>query len=66
MMGEGYQKKNSAKLNESHFPENHMALYTDNAQPEGESSSSALLEKSMGIKKTRLFLWRLNWEVPIF
>jgi hypothetical protein len=28
-----------------------MALYTDNAQPEGESSSSALLEIIYGYKK---------------
>ena len=28
-----------------------MALYTDNAQPEGESSSSALLEIISGYKK---------------
>jgi hypothetical protein len=34
-----------------------MALSTDNAQPEGESSSSALLEIIYGYKKTRLFLW---------
>ena len=33
-----------------------MALYTDNAQPEGESSSSALLEKSMGIKNPGSFV----------
>ncbi|MEG4960903.1 MULTISPECIES: methyltransferase [unclassified Microcoleus] len=30
-----------------------MALYTDNAQPEGESSSSALLEIIYGYKKTQ-------------
>ena len=29
-----------------------MGLYTDNAQPEGESSSSALLEIIYGYKKT--------------
>ncbi len=51
MRGRGYQKKNSARLNESHFQENHMALYTDNAQPESESSSLALLEIIYGDKK---------------
>ena len=30
-----------------------MALYTDNAQPEGESSSSALLEIIYGYKRTQ-------------
>ena len=30
-----------------------MALYTDNAQPEGESSSSALLEIIYGYKKVQ-------------
>jgi hypothetical protein len=30
-----------------------MGLYTDNAQPEGESSSSALLEIIYGYKKTQ-------------
>ena len=30
-----------------------MALYTDNAQPEGESSSSALLKIIYGYKKTQ-------------
>ncbi len=60
MRGEGYPKKNSAKLNESHFQENHMALYTDNVQPESESSLSELLEIIYGYKKSPLFLWRLN------
>jgi hypothetical protein len=38
--GEGYvyQKKNFGILNELYFQEHHMALYTDNAQPEAESS----------------------------
>ena len=30
-----------------------MALYTDNAEPEGESSSSALLEIISGYKRTQ-------------
>jgi hypothetical protein len=49
----GIKKKNSARLNELHFQENHMALYTDNAQPESESSSSALLEIIYGYKKSQ-------------
>jgi hypothetical protein len=49
--GGGYQKKNSAKLDESHFHEKHMALYTGNAQVESESSSSALLKIIYGYKK---------------
>jgi hypothetical protein len=55
--GEGYvyQKKNFGILNESHFQEHHMALYTDNAQPEAESSSPALLKKNYGYKKTGSF-----------
>ena len=55
MRGEGYPKKNSAKLNESHFQENRMALYTDNAQPEAESSSSALGEIFYEYKKIGSF-----------
>jgi hypothetical protein len=50
-----YQKKNFGILNESHFQEHHMALYTDNAQPEAESSSSALLEIIYEDKKTGSF-----------
>ena len=40
-----------------------MALYTDNAQPEGESSSSALLEIIYGYKKTQALFVAAKLEI---
>ncbi len=43
-----------------------MGLYTDNAQPEGESSSSALLEIISGYKKVQaLFVAAKLWIADI-
>jgi hypothetical protein len=56
-------KKNFGILNESHFQEHHMALYIDNAQPEAESSSSALRKIIYGYKKKQALFVAANLEL---
>jgi len=65
MRGEGYlcQKKIFGILKELNFQEHPMALYIDNAQPEAESSLSALRKIIYGYKKKQALFVAANLEL---